>query len=73
VAKASKQKPSKRSGEWKVKRQGETEILLTIPPNFAMGDEKDLTIEDVLVAIAISMNKAPAEGMRCCGGNLLLV
>jgi hypothetical protein len=56
-------------GNWKVQRVSETQLSLKLPKGMQVTGE-DLTIEDVLQAIATySSIKAGRPVVRCCGGN----
>lgn len=56
---------------WTIRRVGDDKIELTLPDNLKFtGDPKQpTTIEDVLSAIANSMQPKDGPALRCCGGN----
>jgi len=58
-------------GNWKVKRAGDRELLLTIPKGMTLKGKK-LTIEDVLGAISNHMIVKKGRVLACCSGNVAI-
>lgn len=59
-------------GTWKIERQGETEIVVTLPEGMEITGN-DLTIEDVLAAIAnYNAIKSGRAVAKCCSGNMAI-
>ena len=59
-------------GEWKVERSGEDKLVVTLPEGMVVTGE-DLTVEDVLSAIANhrAINSGRAV-VKCCSGNVAI-
>jgi hypothetical protein len=58
-------------GNWKVKRSGENQLVITIPEGMNLQGEK-LTIEDVLGAISNYMVVKKGRVLACCSGNIAI-
>ncbi len=69
---AKKGKKKTKLGDWKVERESDNKVVVTLPKGMeVIGD--DLTIEDVLSAIA--NHKAITSGrvvVKCCSGNMAI-
>jgi hypothetical protein len=61
----------KKLGNWKIKRVGENQIILTIPEGMKIQGDK-LSIEDVLGAITNSMIVKKGRILACCSGNMAI-
>ncbi len=61
----------KKLGNWKVRRAGETEILLTIPAGMAIKGD-NLSVEDLLGAISNYMVVKKGRVLSCCSGNIAI-
>ncbi len=65
-------KPSQTLGDWKVERQGESRVTVTLPEGMTVSGD-DVTIEDVLTAIANhNAIKAGRIVAKCCSGNMAI-
>lgn len=61
----------KKLGTWKVKRQGDNQLVLTIPEGLTLqGDQ--IAIEDVLGAISNYMIVKKGRALACCSGNIAI-
>ena len=58
-------------GNWKVRRAGEKQLLITIPPGLSIKGD-NLTIEDVLGAISNYMVVKKGRVLACCSGNVAI-
>lgn len=63
--------PGKRLGTWKVKRAGNNQIVITIPDGMKIVGE-ELTIEDILGAVANYMVVKRGRILACCSGNIAI-
>lgn len=62
---------SKYLGEWRVKRVGDDQILLTIPDGMTLQGD-DLAIEDVAAAVSNYMVVKKGRVLACCSGNVAI-
>ena len=70
---ATKAKRAKKKlGNWKVRRVGDNQLMVTIPAGMKMAAKGPITIEDVLGGIAnyIAAKKNPS--IACCSVNLMV-
>jgi hypothetical protein len=58
-------------GTWKVKRVGETQILLTIPKGMSIKG-RTLVIEDIVAAGSNYMVVRKGRVLACCSGNVAI-
>ena len=58
-------------GNWKVKRAGERQLVLTLPSGMKLKGD-DLKIEDVLGAISNYMVVKKGRVLACCSGNVAI-
>ena len=61
----------KKLGNWKVKKAGENQIVLTIPEGMKIQGE-NISIEDVLGAITNHMIVKKGRVLACCSGNIAI-
>ena len=64
-------KQSKKLGDWKVKRKGDNQLVITIPEGMKI-QGKELTEEDVLGAISNYMVVKKGRVLACCSGNIAI-
>lgn len=69
--KVARTKSGKKLGAWKVRRAGETQLMVTIPPGLSIKGN-DLTIEDLLGAISNYMVVKKGRVLACCSGNVAI-
>lgn len=61
----------KKLGNWKIKRAGENQIVVTIPEGMTIqGDQ--LTVEDLMGAISNYMIVKKGRVLACCSGNVAI-
>lgn len=62
----------KKLGNWKVRRRGETQVVLTLPKGMRVTGRK-VSMRDVLNAIAIHRKvKKGGVVIKCCSGNMAI-
>lgn len=61
----------KKLGNWKVKRSGENQILLTIPEGMKIQGD-NLSVEDLMGAISNYMIVKKGRVLACCSGNVAI-
>ena len=73
MATPSKGKASKKKlGRWKIKRVGENQLAITIPPGMTIRGEAEVTVEDLLSGIANYMAAKKGLTVGCCSANLMV-
>jgi hypothetical protein len=72
MATKGKGKRQKKLGSWKVRRVGENQLMVTLPPGMKMTSKGPIKIEDVLSGIANYMSAKKDPTMSCCSVNLMV-
>lgn len=64
-------KSAKQLGQWKIKRVGDDQILLTIPEGMEIQGTR-LSLEDVMAAGANYQVVKKGRALACCSGNIAI-
>jgi hypothetical protein len=72
MATPSNRASKKKLGRWKIKRMGENQLTVTIPPGMTIRGKADVTVEDLLSGIANYMAAKKGLTVSCCSANLMV-
>jgi hypothetical protein len=59
-------------GKWQIKRQGENQLVVTLPEGLKIDGDGPLTVEDLLHGISVYMSGKKGPIVACCTRRVMM-